>query len=841
MAYVADNSAGEAYTYAQMIARSTGVTDGDELGGFYWLVSANGSLTTGMSIVGAATTGDVTVDITTHDGSAGGLMLGGVLVTATATELNYVDGVSSAIQTQIDGKSPTAGHSSIATVGTITTGIWQATDVAVAHGGTGASSAADARTNLGVDAAGTDNSTAVTLAGSLDYITISGQEITRNAIDLAADVTGTLPASAVQDKFLRNDASDTTTGTITAGGFTTTGTWTFDEFTSGTIGITTVQDSGTTFDDNDTSLMTAAAIADKIEAYSYSTTTGTVTSVATAGTVNGITLTGGAITSTGTITLGGTLANITVSQLHADAVQTSGESFADNDTSLMTSAAIADKIEAYGYSTTTGDITGVTAGTGLTGGGASGAVTLTVDINGTADLASPAVADELLISDANDSNTVKKADLASIVNLADHDALTNFVANEHIDWTGASAGTIHATNYTDTTYTKASFDLDHLFTLVGASADTDEHLSTFTGSTISDNQTIKQALQALETAVETKGAGTVDVGGTPTAGHVAVWTDADTITFDSAQLFWDTSSNELGVGTSSPGSTLHVSGSVQFKAYTVGDTGDADWDGSNIHELHDATKGANHYILCDTGNTNRTVELPDASSALAGRTYVIKKIDSGTGTVTIQPDDNDGTDGYLDRDNATVDDGTNILWVQFDTISCTCAEGYTDGQYEWHIVHEKIAAHTAKITMEGDSGNISNATETQVLFDNLDYAVGCGTAITGSDRKVTINRNGKYSVKCQIAMNSTFDSGDRMSIYLYKNGSLLHGGSTFVPASSNQYVYGWMDSSFALEVDDYLQIKIIHWNGENADIYNKHEDGSDRTVWDPFLIVEEIR
>ena len=80
-----------------------------------------------------------------------------------------------------------------------------------------------------------------------------------------------------------------------------------------------------------------------------------------------------------------------------------------------------------------------------------------------------------------------------------------------------------------------------------------------------------------------------------------------------------------------------------------------------------------------------------------------------------------------------------------------------------------------------------------------------------------------------------------MSIYLYKNGSLLHGGSTFVPASSNQYVYGWMDSSFALEVDDYLQIKIIHWNGENADIYNKHEDGSDRTVWDPFLIVEEIR
>jgi len=31
----------------------------------------------------------------------------------------------------------------------------------------------------------------------------------------------------------------------------------------------------------------------------------------------------------------------------------------------------------------------------------------------------------------------------------DHDAAANFVANEHIDWTGASAGTIHATNYVD--------------------------------------------------------------------------------------------------------------------------------------------------------------------------------------------------------------------------------------------------------------------------------------------------------------------------------------------------------------------------------------------------------
>jgi len=67
----------------------------------------------------------------------------------------------------------------------------------IANGGTGSNSAASARSALGVDAAGTDNSTNVTLTGTPDYITISGQEITRNQIDLANDVTGTLPSGNV--------------------------------------------------------------------------------------------------------------------------------------------------------------------------------------------------------------------------------------------------------------------------------------------------------------------------------------------------------------------------------------------------------------------------------------------------------------------------------------------------------------------------------------------------------------------------------------------------------------------------------------------------------------------
>ena len=79
------------------------------------------------------------------------------------------------------------------------------------------------------------------------------------------------------------------------------------------------------------------------------------------------------------------------------------------------------------------------------------------------------------------------------------------VSSSDTDGTEDSTGKVTLTQvkaFTD--QTKADFDLNHLFTLVGAASDTADNLATFTGSTIADNQTIKQALQALETAVETK-------------------------------------------------------------------------------------------------------------------------------------------------------------------------------------------------------------------------------------------------------------------------------------------------------------------------------------------------
>jgi len=148
-------------------------------------------------------------DLTNAATARSNLGLGTAAVAATgdfdaagtaAALVDDLSGVSDAATARTNlglGTAATTASTDYATAAHNHTGVYEAVGVAAAlvDDLSGVSDAATARTNLGVDAAGTDNSTDVTLAGTPDYITIVGQAITRNQIDLTTDVTGDLPVA----------------------------------------------------------------------------------------------------------------------------------------------------------------------------------------------------------------------------------------------------------------------------------------------------------------------------------------------------------------------------------------------------------------------------------------------------------------------------------------------------------------------------------------------------------------------------------------------------------------------------------------------------------------------
>ena len=143
--------------------------------------------------------------------------------------------------------------------------------------------------------------------------------------------------------------------------------------------------------------------------------TGDISSV-----VAGDGLSGGATSGDATLALD-------LSELTAAAVDVANDSIAIVDASASNGSrkeSIADLATAMagtnitasgGVLSTTADLTGVTAGDGLSGGGTSGAVSLALDLNELTAAAVDVAADSIAIVDANDSNGSKKEAIADVV------------------------------------------------------------------------------------------------------------------------------------------------------------------------------------------------------------------------------------------------------------------------------------------------------------------------------------------------------------------------------------------------------------------------------------------
>jgi hypothetical protein len=128
-----------------------------------WVVTSNGAITVGTDAIAWAQfsgAGQIT--------AGNGLTKSGNTIDAVGTA-----GRISVSSDAIDIDSGYIGQNTITTLGTIGTGTWAATDVAVEHGGTNASTAADARANLGIETPGAAES-ATTSAPTLARIAKQG-------------------------------------------------------------------------------------------------------------------------------------------------------------------------------------------------------------------------------------------------------------------------------------------------------------------------------------------------------------------------------------------------------------------------------------------------------------------------------------------------------------------------------------------------------------------------------------------------------------------------------------------------------------------------------------------
>ena len=138
-----------------------------------------------------------------------------------------------------------------------------------------------------------------------------------------------------------------------------------------------------------------------------------------------------------------------------------------------------------------GDITGVTAGTGLSGGGTSGAVTVNFAPSG---LSAVTVAsdDKVIIADTNDSDNPKTVTAQSIANLAPQGDVTSVTAGTNLNG-GGSSGDVTLNLDSDISIATATFSSGSPLVFEGATADAHETTFAITDPTADRTITFQNA------------------------------------------------------------------------------------------------------------------------------------------------------------------------------------------------------------------------------------------------------------------------------------------------------------------------------------------------------------
>ena len=209
-----------------------------------------------------------------------------------------------------------------------------------------------------------------------------------------------------------------------------------------------------------------------------------------------------------------------------------------------------------------------------------------------------------------------------------HDSLTGFVANEHVNWAAASAGIIHATNYTNTTYTGGTnltldgteFNVDDAFLKNDADDTTTGKLTIDLGST----STSATSIEGLHVDIDRTGdvtSGSENHKGINLDMNVTgAGTSSGTPTINCVGLEMDIVSDAAGSGTSTvTGMEIYVAGADTNKGAVIrsatGKQIELQYDASNYATLECANDGVFTISTVDGGAADNALTLKNGGTS----------------------------------------------------------------------------------------------------------------------------------------------------------------------------------------------------------------------------------
>ena len=418
-----------------------------------------------------------------------------------------------------------------------------------------------------------------------------------------------------------------------------------------------------------------------------------------------------------------------------------------------------------------------------------------IDIDGATDIGAAIADDDLFIVDDGGGGTNRKTAASRLktyvlggssgATFTDITVGSAVTINSSGVFAPTGVGTFSEVSVGGTTFGTVNGNVDDLITLSGVSAGSTT-LGTFTGSTISDNKNVKEALQELETQVDSIGGGgaqaaSVSVGATDTDATFFPTFVADNNATPTQEVFktdaglsYNPSSNVLtvsgnasigGIATVFSDSGVIVTGVVTATSFSGDVSGNAS-SATQVTVTPELSSSTSHFVAfaeqsSDPTDLHRDTGLtyqPSTNTLTAGEVSVTTLDIGGTNVTATATELNvlDGVTAFLDEDDLSSDSATAIPSQQ-------SVKAYVDGQISGVGVTFLLDADSGTadvfqtgqtLTFSGTANEVETAVSDNTITIGLPNAVVVGTSLSAPTVKTGVIQAGDGTASQTIA-NST--------------------------------------------------------------------------------------